>query len=151
ALGSSNLVMPIDDDLRDALAAFEDTPTAPLLWAVIQRLAAATVSEEQARSVLAAVTDRIPGHRDDAPSVITLTTQREVDLYRALPVAVRMHFNPWLGPDLPMWGRDCPRCDSTIDKSHDSYGMPTYTYLYWCRSCGWRDEQPSDEPTMASI
>lgn len=85
------------------------------------------------------------------PPTIRLETPADVERFLALPVAERKGYTVWLGDNLPLWDHGCPRCDGQLSRANDSYGRDTYTKRYWCRACDWRDEQLSNEPTMAAI
>jgi hypothetical protein len=86
-----------------------------------------------------------------ASGPIALETQREVELYRALPIEQRKRIDVWLGHALPLWTGDCVRCDRPLQYANDSYGTGTCTRTFRCSACGWRDEQPTDAPTFSEL
>jgi hypothetical protein len=138
----------IDPGLAAVLTLLEHNPSRETLKAVVLQLARCPV--DQAPDVLRWAVDRTM-RALASRATIRLETARERDVFLSLPPAIRSGFEIWFGRDLPRWDADCPRCDGPLDHAHDSYGMSTYTYLYRCQGCGWRGEQSSDEPTMASI
>lgn len=82
---------------------------------------------------------------------ISLANLHEVALFRSLPIEQRKQIHAWLGAGVPLWNGDCVRCDGPLQYANDSYDTRTYTRVFRCPACGWRDEQPTDEPTMSEL
>lgn len=136
-------------EIEAALAALDREPSREHAAELLRCLAVADVDDGTIRRLLAHAANRVMSALATRAS-IRFEPPRVGELFCRWPVAVRAGFEIWL-PTVPLWSGKCPRCDHALSVGHDSYGLPTYTRTYRCTGCGWRDEQPTDEETLATL
>jgi len=146
-----NLPSVQDPNVDAALAALHHAPSRERVADLVRCLGhARNIDSSTLRDILAFASDRAMSALATRAAIV-LDSPAIRDVFLALPVAIRSGFDVRLSDSLPRWNGGCPRCDAAIQSWNDSYGQPTYNYLYRCPACEWREEQASDEPTLATL